>query len=201
MFNIIFGIFWGCTLIGGNGENKDTPGVKNADSAVEEFNIEDVQLGIQKTDDCRQYFNNKVCDIILKDQHDEYYRLYDQEGDVILLDFSTGWCGPCKAAAATVQETQDKYEEYGFKYITILIEDDQANPTSLNFAKQWADSYNIETAPVLRGSRELIDYDGLEGYNLTGWPTFYIIDRDMNLIAGIRGYSEEWITYQVENQL
>ena len=196
MFSLIFGIFVGCS------STKDDTSQQNITTQMEEeFDFESVELGIQTNSECVQYFDHKVCDIILKDQNDEYFRLYDQEGDVILLDFSAGWCGPCKAAAATVQETQDKYEEYGFKYVTILIEDDQANITSVNFAQQWADDYNIETAPVLAGSRTLIDYDGVEGYNLTGWPTFYIIDREMNLIAGLRGYSEEWLTYQIERQL
>ena len=80
-----------------------------------------------------------------------------------------------------------------------MIEDNQQNPTTLEYAQQWADAYGIESAPVLQGSRDLIDYDSIEGYNLTSWPTFYIIDRDMNLDAGIRGFSEEWIHSNIQD--
>ena len=170
----------------------------------EEFDFNNVELGVQAGKDsseCAQYLGSKVCDIILKDQNDEYFRLYDHEENVIVLDFSTGWCGPCKAAAQTVQTTQDFYDEYGFLYVTIMIEDHQAGTADLGFVNDWVGDFNIQTAPVLQGSREMIDSAGIEGYNLTGWPTFYIIDRNMKIYAAITGFNEEWMTERIEEIL
>ena len=42
-----------------------------------------------------------------------------------MLDFSAMWCGPCNMAAQTQQEIQDRYEDQGFQYATILIADSQ----------------------------------------------------------------------------
>ena len=194
MFGFIFSIFLGCATT-----PDDTPIVEETEDTA--FDFTSVELGVQAKNDCVQYFNQLVCDIILKDQNDEYFRLYDHIGEVILLDFSTGWCFPCKTAAATVQETQDLYEAEGFLYVTVMIEDDESQSTTLGFAQEWADTYGIATAPVLQGSRHIIDYSSIEGYNLTGWPTFYIIDRDMKLDSGIRGYNEEWIHQHIQDVL
>ena len=199
MHALFFSFLWGCALTLGPSSTEN--------SAIEEemgdvgFDFENVDLGVQANNDCVQYLGYQSCDIILKDQNDEYFRLYDHKGKVILLDFSTGWCGPCKQAAATVEETQVLYEEDDFLYITVLIEDDEGQATTLGYAQEWANSYRIETAPVLQGSRDLIDYNGVEGYNLTGWPTFYVIDRDMKLDSGIRGYDEEWIHQHIQDVL
>jgi len=154
--------------------------------------------GIQASSDCGQLIGETPCNIILEDQNGEWFQLYDHAGKVILLDFSTGWCGPCNRAAATVQEIQNLYEGTGFIYVTVMVEDNERNPTTAEYAQQWADTYNIQTAPILLGSRDLIDYNSIEGYNLTSWPTFYIIDRDMTLHSGIKGYSEELIHQEVQ---
>ena len=196
MFSLFFSLFLGCTTTA-----SDDSAQENVDTALD---FENIELGVQAGEDwteCVQYIGYRPCDLILKDQNDEYFSLYDHEGDVIVLDFSAGWCGPCKTAAATVQQTQDQYGDQGFVYITVLIEDDTANSANLSFVQEWADQYHIETAPVLQGSRHLIDHDGIEGYNLTAWPTFYVIDREMKLDSGIRGFDEEWVHRHIQDLL
>jgi len=196
MLTLFLGIFLACT----DTSTSDSASNHLDQTQEEVFDPSTVELGIQ-SGDCVQHLGKRPCDIVLKDQNGDYFRLYDHEGDVILLDFSAGWCAPCKTAAATVQETQDRYGEYGFLYVTILIEDDQSNSTTQSFASEWAETYNIETAPVLQGSRELLDTPGINGYNLAGWPTFYVIDREMQLDSGLRGFNEEWIKFHIEQLL
>ena len=204
MFALLFNFLWGCA---------ESPNTSQPDTSVyietieeeEEFKFDTIPHellpmypGIQVNADCGQLVGETACNIILEDQNGDWFQLYDHIGKVVLLDFSTGWCGPCNRAAATVQEIQDLYDGAGFIYVTIMIEDNQQNPTTVEYAQQWADTYGIETAPVLLGSRELIDYNSIEGYDLTSWPTFYIIDREMTLHSGIRGYSEELIHQEVQ---
>ena len=197
MLTLFLSLVLGCSV--SNKQSSET-GIQQAQEQGEVFDPASVEPGIQ-AGDCVQFLGERPCDIVLKDQNGEYFRLYDHEGEVILLDFSAGWCGPCKAAARTVQETQDRYDEYGFLYVTVMVEDDGANSTTQSFANQWAHSYGIETPPVLQGSRELIDYEGITGYNVTGWPTFYVIDREMKLDSALRGFNEEWIKFHIEQLL
>ena len=207
MYSIIFSLFLGCAPDTGKEPTSLTVDQEQLETITpipedpyDTITVDDI--GIQSPtafDECSQKIGNTPCDIILKDQDDNFFRLYDHVGEVILLDFSVGWCGPCIRAAATVEQIQQQYGADGFIYVTIMIEDNQQNPTTLSYAQHWADTYGIESAPVLQGSRDLIDYNSVEGYNLTSWPTFYIIDRDMNLDAGIRGFSEEWIHLHIQD--
>ena len=162
---------------------------------------EELAVGIYTDGVCGHAIGDDVCDLVLRDQNDEIWRLYDFEGDVIVLDFSAMWCGPCQSAASTVQEMQDFYNSEGFKYITILIDDPTAGTVELNEVQDWAASFGIETAPVLQGSRILLNDDPALGYPVTSWPTFVFIDRNLEVFWGIYGYSEEYLKMVIEDML
>ena len=161
----------------------------------------EVVLGVQANDSCAHNVGDKVCDLVLKDQNDEIWNLYDLKGNVIVLDFSAMWCAPCRTAAATVQQVQDNYESQGFNYITVLVEDSTADTVELDDVQEWAATYGIETTAVLQGMRELIDYSTVEGYPIISWPTFVFIDRELNVYSGIYGFNEEYMKTQIEEML
>ena len=138
---------------------------------------------------------------VLKDQNDDVWRLYDLEGDIVLLDFSAMWCGPCQSAASTVQEIQDFYNTEDFQYITILIDDTTGDTVELDEVQFWADTFGIETQPVLQGNRDLVDGDPSLGYPISSWPTFIFVDRDLSIFWGIYGYSEEYLRMVIEDML
>ena len=151
-------------------------------------------------DACSQTITDHPCDFNLVDQHGEEWGLYNNIGKVIILDFSTEWCGACHAAARTAQEIQDEYDDYGVLYVTILIEDANGNPGSPELLARWSDYYGMTTAPVLAGNRSLLDSSGqgLEGWPVTGWPAFFVITEDMVLSAKQTGYSEESVRALIE---
>jgi len=162
---------------------------------------EELEVGIYTDGVCGHRIGDDICDLVLKDQNDEIWRLHDLKGDIILLDFSTMWCAPCQSAASTVQDMQDFYSSEGFEYITILIEDTTAGAIDIDDAQEWADTFGIDTQPVLQGSRDLIDGDPDVGYPISSCPTFVFVDRDLEIFWGVYGYSEEYLKTVIEDML
>jgi len=150
--------------------------------------------------ECGYEVGDHACDFTLTDQSGNEWNLYSHYGDVIVLDFSTEWCGYCHVAAEETQEVHDKHSSEGFQYVTILVEDFSGNSPPLDDALQrWTEHYSI-TAPVLAGSREMLD-SGDGGWPITGWPTFYILNDDLVIVEIIRGYSEQGLNEAIESAL
>jgi len=138
------------------------------------------------------------CDFTLMDQDGNHVRLYDYYGKVIILDFSTMWCGPCQLAARSVETTINKYGEDEIVYITVLIENSFGKDPDLRDLENWATENGIKSAPVLGGSRDFLNGSD---WVITAWPTFFFIDQDMVLQGGLVGYSPGYIDLSIEKLL
>jgi len=137
--------------------------------------------------ECGFEVGDHACDFTLQDQNGKDWNLYSHYGEVIVLDFATEWCGYCHVAAEETQATQDEIsKDTPFSYVTVLIEDMAGNsPPTLQAQERWCTHYNI-TAPVLAGNRDMIVS---EYWNITGFPTFYILNSDLVIVEIIRGWS------------
>ena len=110
-----------------------------------------------------------------EDQHGLDLKLKRFYGQVILIDVSAEWCGPCRAAAETLQdEYEDRYND-GFVPITILTEDPSGNPTP--DANRWADDFGLESPIIADGGREIS-----QRYLTTAYPTYTILDRAHEIV-------------------
>jgi len=147
--------------------------------------------------DCTTDIGSAICDFTLMDQNSDAVALSDAVASgAVLLDFSAMWCGPCQSAAETSQALQDKYASYGLTYVTVLVEDATVGTVDLVDLETWATSYGV-TAPVLAGSRDLLQSSG-GPYYLQSWPTFYYIS-DTGVIEYYHGgYSEATLENNVE---
>ena len=111
------------------------------------------QFGIIDTEQCDQTaIGSTVCNMIFYDQNKEIWQLYDHEGKVIILDFSTVWCGPCQIAGHYTQPIQDEYSGV-LEFVTILVDGETAAPPTEDEINEWVTSHNVTTAPVLYGDR------------------------------------------------
>ena len=137
------------------------------------------------------------CDFTLQDQNGQDWNLYDNYGSIIVLDFSTEWCGYCHIAAETVQEIQDDHADDNVVYVTILIEDMYGDDASVELAEKWATHYGID-APVLAGNRDMVGDNAATDWYVTGWPRFYFIDRTMTLVHGQAGYNDDALRMVIE---
>ena len=160
--------------------------------------------GVIPAADC-QHINvgDKACNFRLLDQNEEIWELYDHIGDVIVLDFSTVWCGPCQIAGHHTQTLQDGYQSQGVQIVTVLIDGPTGGvaPTPEDIT-EWVTSHNITTAPILQGSRDkMFDSLGIEGYIIGAYPTYVYIGRDMKFYKAHVGYSDEYVRQTIEEGL
>ena len=148
-------------------------------------------------DECRGREDEHSCNIISFDQNGDEFDLYKHYGSLIVLDLSTMWCGPCNQAGAHAQEVQDQYIDEDLLYITVLIEDQQGGPVDLSDLQQWATAYGNTTSPVVAGDRSMLTSGG-GTFDLTSWPTFFYIDRDMLIRDIDKGYNGTEVIYSIE---
>ncbi len=148
-------------------------------------------------DACSGVEGDHPCNLEGVDHRGDNFGLYALYGDPIVLDFSAGWCGPCRNAAAHAQEVQDLYRDSGLLYITVLIETTNGSvPTQADVAA-WAAEYGNTDSLVVAGSRAILQSGG-GAWPLTGWPTFYYIDAEMVLRDIDRGYNAQEVIYSID---
>jgi len=161
-------------------------------------------IGIIPNSDCRHIdMGDKPCNFRLLNHDGEVWDLYNHKGDVIVIDFSTMWCGPCQNAGYSAQPIQDEYAEDGIEFVTILIDGYMSGiePTEAEI-EEWVIGHNITSSPVLLGSREkMFDASAIEGYAISGFPTYVYIDRNMKFYNGHTGFSEDYIKQLIEQGL
>jgi len=172
-------------------------------SCTAELKVEDTTSKVENPitwSTCSQNLDDHPCNFTLLDQNGSSWSLYDHYGSIIVLDFSTEWCGYCNVSGSTIQALQDEYTNLDVIFVTLLIEDNYGNPATKELCASWADRHGI-TAPVLAGSRELISDDPAVGWQVTGWPRYYFINSDMRLVGMQSGYSDSMLKLKIEELL
>ena len=137
---------------------------------------------------CSQEIGDHPCDFTFLDQTGKEVSLYDFYGSPILLDFSTGWCGFCKWAAMDVQRLQDSHASIGLVYITVLLETHNGKSVDVDYCDDWADEFDIYSAPILAGDYSIINENPAKGWDVQAYPIFFFIDEEMILRTQLTGF-------------
>ena len=139
---------------------------------------------------CATIEGRQPCDFDVFDEDGAEVNFHSLIGIPVILDLSTMWCGPCKAAAAEVQNTQDRYPD--LVYLTILIENSQGLDPTHEDLQDWEAYHGITTAPTWGGSREVISDDPTESdeFYLRSWPTFYFLDEELKIVGYQQGFNQ-----------
>lgn len=142
----------------------------------------------------------------LMDQYGEMVDLYDfaNQGKLIVVEFSTSWCQPCKDFAAwlsfgdqAVTSHQFWREEFAIikelikkekiYFINIQSQDRYREPSSLESIEEWAYDYPDELIPVFADS----NYDVRNWARVTAYPTMIVLNEKMEILQfSIRGWQD-----------
>lgn len=112
----------------------------------------------------------------LQTQDGKTFRLSEQKGQVVLLNFWATWCVPCREEVPTFNEMQKDLGAKGLKIVGILTKDD---PSGLaDFQKELKQDYTIV---VDNGNAE-------KSYEIpSALPVTVIIDRQGRIVKRFVG--------------
>ncbi len=92
------------------------------------------------------------------------------KGNVVVLDFWATWCGPCLAEIPTFNALHAKYAGRGVKVMGIAVQSGWAADIKPYLVKHKM------AYPTLIGDDEVV-----EKYEVIGFPTTYILDKDFKV--------------------
>lgn len=98
------------------------------------------------------------------------YNFSDDKGKVILLDFWATWCSPCVAEFPHLVKLYEKYKDKGFQIVSISAD------TNKESVKKLLAKHNVQWVVGYSGKGKKDETTLL--YNVDGWPTYMIIDRN-----------------------
>ncbi len=96
-------------------------------------------------------------------------------GNVVILNFCAGWCGPCRLADPLLEEVyqQTCANQAGIKVYGMLYQDNDAQPTDCAFANAYAAEYSLNF-PLIADCEDVFEaYEAV--YEVNAIPSFFII--------------------------
>ena len=122
------------------------------------------------------------------------FALSDLHGKVVLVNFWTSWCPPCRLEMPAIERTYRSYKDLGFVVIGLNLTAQDSEKDVANFIKEFDLTFPIA-----------LDRDSTVGnlYRVTALPTSYFIDRNGVIRSVIVGgpMSEAVIQSKVEELL
>lgn len=120
--------------------------------------------------------------------------LSELRGKVVLINFWTSWCPPCRLEMPAIEKTYRSYKEIGFVVIGVNLTAQDSEQAAANFAKEIGVTFPIA-----------LDRDNTIGnlYRVTALPTSFFIDRNGVIRSVVVGgpMSEALIQSKVEELL
>lgn len=124
------------------------------------------------------------------------FTLESLRGSVILVNFSTMWCAPCRQEASQLMELYNTYKERGLEIVQCIYQDEDGNPSDANDIGRWIQEYGITYMVVTDPDRSSVNT-----YNFSSIPFNFIIDRDFVIQYVSEGFDIDTVTRRIENLL
>ena len=107
------------------------------------------------------------------------------KGKVVVLDFWGSWCGPCRMELPIFQAVYERYKDKGVAFLGMNFERPVLGKDLRDLAREFMER-NKYTFPVV------VDHDQVatNAYNVSGFPTVYLVDKTGNIRYKNVGVSE-----------
>lgn len=116
-------------------------------------------------------------DFVLPDMTGKPVRLSDFRGKVVLLEFWTTWCPPCKLAIPELNDLYTKYKDSNLVILSVSMDED------IGIVKDFMEEYEI-LFPVLFDDKGIFENFGV--YTI---PTALVIDEEGMVLEHHMGYA------------
>ena len=125
--------------------------------------------------------NLKVPDFKLKDLNGKQVNLSTYKGKIVILNFWAVWCKYCKEEMPDLNEFNKSLVK-GNDVVILAVDSEE----SISTVKGYLNSNNISM-------NILLDSDGsvTKAYEITGFPTTFVINRDGTLFTKIVGVTNK----------
>ena len=102
----------------------------------------------------------------------------DLESKVILVQFTSVSCGPCKASIPFLKQLDSEYKKEDFDLVAI-----ESTSSNSNVLGNYMNRNDFEYKFLLSTKQVL------EDYSIKSFPVFFVLDKDRMIIQVINGYS------------
>ena len=112
-------------------------------------------------------------------------------GSVVVMDFWATWCGPCMIAMPEIQKVHEHFRDQPVKVFGVnCMEGAGGDPAKYMRSQKY--TYSL-----------LLDGDSVaDRYNVSGIPTFYVVDQQGRIaFSSVGAGSEEGLTAIIEKLL
>ncbi|MGO4293218.1 TlpA family protein disulfide reductase [Chitinophaga sp. RAB17] len=116
----------------------------------------------------------------LSDANGKKMSLTQMKGKVVMMDFFFIGCGPCMRSLKPLNNLHEKYKNQQVAMASITNRD--SKKAILEFQQQ----YKIKNPVYINAD------DVVKSYHVTGFPTFYFIDKEGKVAAVIEGYEDNF---------
>ena len=120
------------------------------------------------------------------------FDLNSYKGKYVLIDFWGTWCGPCVNEMPKVKELQEKYKD---KLVVLGVNSGDTKKRLVDFTRK-----NGYTWQQVLSKRDDSSDNFVSKYNVTAFPTKFILDPEGKILKKFVGDGEESLQY-IENLL
>ena len=136
------------------------------------------------------FLNKKAPDWILKDAVNNNIALKNLKSKVILLQFTSVSCGPCKASIPFLNQLQSEYDLEDFDFVAI-----ETHTKNSNVLKRYQHRNNFDYK-FLMSNKEIN-----KRYQVQAVPVFFILDENRIVREVIHGYSKGSVDKEIRDAI